>query len=67
MINKKATGSDVRLLITSTIDVSPFTPMNHDRRLISDEQLALRLQRIGYRELPAQVGELKGEAHTHHF
>lgn len=41
MIHKNATGSDVRALITSTID------------------LALKLQKIGYTQLPQQAGELK--------
>jgi len=68
MIHGNATGPDIRQLFTSTIDVSLFIPM-----YVSCEEaepgpkLALKLQRIGFTELPLQSGELKCKSCTSHL
>ena len=60
LIQGNATGSDVHLLFASTIDVSlAFCTHVSCARLTLGQQLALRLQRVGYTGLPAQSGELK--------
>ena len=65
MIPGNATGSDVHTLITSTVDVSQLlTSAYCVRWLTPDQQLALKLQRVGYTGLPGQVGELKRKSCT---
>jgi len=68
LIQGNATGSDVHLLFTSTIDVSLALCMHVSRvRLTLGRQLALKLQRVGYTGLPAQSGELKCKLHRFHL
>ena len=60
LIEGNATDSDIHLLFTSTIDVSPALSTYGSRvELTLGQQLALKLQRVGYTGLPAQSGELK--------